>query len=144
MDKDKKLLKQLWDRLDDKEKTFVDIYQKTRDKRKAYATAMGIDDLETRAGYHYAKRVNIQAYLAQVDKLTQHKTEVTAQWIVEQLAENSEIAKDSGKISDSNRALELLGKNLSMFTDSVTVKGIDELVSKLQDKGDALADQVDE
>ena len=144
MDKDKKLLKQLWDKMSVQEQAFVKIFLETSDKRIAYRDAMKRDDLDNVAGYRYAERPKIKAYLEAVGDKIIKDTTISAEWIIGELKENSNMAKESGKLSDSNRALELLGKNLSMFTDSVTVKGIDELVSKLQDKGDALADQVDE
>lgn len=47
------------------------------------------------------------------------KTEITIEWIAEQLKENHELAREMGKVSDSSKALELLGKMQGAFTDRV-------------------------
>jgi hypothetical protein len=42
---------------------------------------------------------------------------VTADYVLNEIKRNHEAARDAGKFSDNNRALELLGKHLGLFID---------------------------
>lgn len=45
------------------------------------------------------------------------RTGLTADWVLDQLRENARIAREAGDIAPANRALELLGKHIGMFTE---------------------------
>ena len=46
-----------------------------------------------------------------------------AEWVLRELIANHEVARAIGNLGQSNRALELIGKHLGMFTESVQHEG---------------------
>jgi phage terminase small subunit len=100
-------------------------------KQKAFCTEYLVDLNATqaarRAGYS-KKTADVQGYqllhktsvadrIAELKAKRQERTTVTADDVVNGLLENHKAARDVGKYSDSNKALELLGKHLGLFTD---------------------------
>lgn len=51
------------------------------------------------------------------------KAELSAEWVLRELARNHELAKGIGELAASNKALELIGKHLGMFKDKVEMTG---------------------
>jgi len=43
------------------------------------------------------------------------------------------------ELANANKATELIGKELGMFTNEISINGVVELVQELQTKGDELA-----
>lgn len=64
------------------------------------------------------------------------KAQITVEWIIEQLRENALLAKKSGDIAPSNKALELLGKHLGLFVErlDVTVTSLAERVKRAKER----------
>lgn len=57
--------------------------------------------------------------LAELQAKIAAKTELSAEYVLNGLLENHRMATLEKKFSDSNKALELLGKHLSLFTEKV-------------------------
>ena len=68
-------------------------------------------------GYQLLHKTSVADRIAELQAERQERTNVTADYVLSELVRNQEEARDAGRFSDSNRALELLGKNLGLFTD---------------------------
>lgn len=76
-------------------------------------------------GYRLLRNVQIAAAIAAAKKTTARKLAVSAEWVIKNLRSNHAKALALDKIGDSNRALELIGKHLAMFTEKVAHAGHD-------------------
>ena len=47
------------------------------------------------------------------------KTEITAEWVLKELQNTYNMAKQLGDLAPANKSLELIGKHIGMFTDKV-------------------------
>lgn len=61
---------------------------------------------------------SIQARAAELLERTAGKLMLSTEWVLEQLADNAKLAKESRDFGPSNKAIELIGKHLGMFTGS--------------------------
>jgi phage terminase small subunit len=68
-------------------------------------------------GHETLTKPDVSSRIAELQAERQERTTVTADDVVNGLLENHKAARDVGKYSDSNKALELLGKHLGLFTD---------------------------
>jgi hypothetical protein len=59
---------------------------------------------------------SIQARVAELLERTAGKLMLTTEWVLEQLADNAKLAKEVKDFGPSNKAIELIGKHLGMFT----------------------------
>ena len=157
-------LRKLREKLTDGELRYANEYLKTGNKLKSYAKAYPNEPNPKKVVYMYHKRLSIQNYIKAVQDMESEKAIVTKEWVLTQLQENAQLAKDGVKtetvtyedgeevrrtettkpeLANANKATELLGKHLNMFNNEVTISGLDEIVKGLQDKGDALAESLD-
>lgn len=67
--------------------------------------------------------VNISEAIDAKRKRLEVKAEVSAEWVLKEFAENHRMARQIGELQASNKALEMIGKHLGMFTDKVKVEG---------------------
>jgi phage terminase small subunit len=69
---------------------------------------------------------NIQAYLKQLQEKLQKETEISQEWVLKELQAMYEKNRDCilpGSAAAANKALELIGKHIGMFTDKVVHSG---------------------
>jgi len=62
---------------------------------------------------------NIKEEISKRQQKVQETTEFNAEWVLNELADNHRMAKQMGDINPSNKALELIGKHIGMFTEKV-------------------------
>ena len=157
-------LRKLREKLTDTELVFCKAVEKHGDKVKAYKSAHPDWNGKGNKPHDYYRRSSIQNYLQEVKKMATDKMVLDKAWVLQQLQENAQLAKEGVKtetvtyedgeevrrtetikpeLANANKATELLGKHLNMFSNEVTISGLDEIVKGLQDKGDALASSVD-
>jgi phage terminase small subunit len=82
------------------------------------------------------KNKSIAAEVARIRKESSERTAITMDWITEQLVDNSRAARADADYSASNKALELLGKQLGMFRENVNLSGKAELTIQVVRFGD--------
>lgn len=107
--------------LTDKQMKFVDEYMIDMNATQAYLRA-GYRCTEEAARVSASKLLtnpNIVGEIATRQEKLQEKTELTAEWVLNELADNHRVAKAAGDLNPSNKALELIGKHIGMFTDKV-------------------------
>ena len=144
------MLKKLREKLDDKEKKYCDEYLKHGNKLKAYQSVF--PDAESHRGnpYAYHSHQAIQNYLNALSEETMEKARLDKAWVLKRLKQNSDTGAEGWEtenghkydLSGSNRATELIGKELGMFANQININGIDELVNNLASKADQLASQM--
>lgn len=111
--------------LTDKQMKFVDEYMVDMNATQAYLRA-GYKCTEEAARVSASKLLtnpNIVAEIATRQEKLQEKTELTAEWVLNELADNHRLAKQMGDLAPSNKALELIGKHIGMFTDKLKLEG---------------------
>lgn len=114
-------------KLSSRHKAFLDHYLRDpeRNARKAYLKVYPTTKLKAAdsSSSLLLKNPNLQAYIEKIESKATEKTEITAEWIKEQLKENHVLAKRAKKYNDSNRALELLGKSkpINLFAEQIEV-----------------------
>ncbi len=89
-------------------------------KQAAIRAGYSVKNAENQASIHLANPA-IQERLAQIKSKANEKTLLTREYVIEKLKRNADDSID-GTDPDyvaSNKALELLGKHLSMFTEKV-------------------------
>jgi phage terminase small subunit len=72
-------------------------------------------------------KANIELIAAEKERKTEAKVGITKAWVIEELRKVHEKAQqqEPPKGSDSNKALELIGKELGMFRDRVSLENPD-------------------
>ena len=139
-------------------------YLKHGNKRRAYMSAFPDSEHMNTKPYELHKRIRIRDYLQAMSEKAEEKAVLDKAWVLNRLAENARLGGEGWKteqvktdkdgsqeiiegykrdLSSSNRASELIGKELGMFTDRLDIGGLDEVVQALADKADALAMQAD-
>ena len=155
-------LKKLRDSLTENELKVIELYINGSSWVKAYNTVYP-RNWSKGAPYRMKRRPNVVSYLDALDEQIIERQIMDKAKIISMLATNAELAQSgveaktvttnkdgeqtvtvskAPQLANSNKALELLGKNLGMFGSDVTINGLDELVKELKDKGDALAGQI--
>ena len=66
--------------------------------------------------------VKVQARIAYLQEQAAHAAVLDASYVLDGLKRNAEAAFDKGDFSASNRALEILGKHLGMFSEKLDVE----------------------
>lgn len=101
----------------------------TNDRHEAFAQglARGMSQIDayTAAGYTANRsaasklqtNANIQARVGELQSRAATNVVITREWIIEQLVDNAAKAKQAGDFAPSNKAIELLGKELGMFVE---------------------------
>lgn len=98
---------------------FVDEYCIDRNGKKAAIRAGYSEKTAEQQASRLLRNVKVQeAIKAKLDRLSM-KTELTAEWVLKEFAENHRMAREVGELQASNKALEMIGKHLGMFTDKV-------------------------
>lgn len=111
--------------LTDKQLKFVDEYMVDMNATQAYLRA-GYRCTEEAARVSASKLLtnpNIVAEIATRQEKIQEKTELTVEWVLNELADNHRQAKQLGDFAPSNKALELIGKHIGMFKERVELSG---------------------
>ena len=67
-------------------------------------------------GHENLTKPHIATLLREAQDRLAKRSDTSAEWVVRRLQENHQQARDSGDIAQSNRALELIGKHLGMFS----------------------------
>ena len=70
-------------------------------------------------GSRLLANVSIQGRISELDKAICDRLDLDAQYVIERLRRNEGEAYEQGKITESTRALELLGKHLGLFKEKV-------------------------
>ena len=70
-------------------------------------------------GQRLLTKVHVRTRLAELQKPSCDQRELDAEYVIERLKRNEEEAFNQGRIAESNRALELLGKHLALFTERI-------------------------
>ena len=94
--------------------------------------------------------------------MAEEKTILNKEWVLNRLKENSDLGKEGWRttstkidkdgneeistsykrdLSSSNRASELIGKELGMFTNEINITGLGEVVKELVDKADFVVEK---
>jgi len=73
-------------------------------------------------GHENLQKPQIQSALAEAMLERSQRTQVDADWVVENLVGNHTRAVELDELGHSNKALELLGKNCCMFTSKLDVE----------------------
>jgi phage terminase small subunit len=121
--------------LTDKQMKFVDEYMVDMNATQAYLRA-GYKCTEEAARVSASKLLtnpNIVAEITTRQEKLQEKTELTAEWVLNELADNHRLAKQMGDMAPSNKALELIGKHIGMFTDKVKMDVTGGMNNTVQD-----------
>ena len=98
-----------------------------RHEKFAQALAQGMSAAEAyrESGYNgdrtaasrLSTNVNVQSRVAELKERAAANVSLTREWVIEQLIDNVKLGKSDGNLAAANKALELLGKELSMFID---------------------------
>ncbi|MNH83823.1 Terminase small subunit [compost metagenome] len=109
--------------LTDKQKRFADEYLIDMNASAAYLRA-GYKCSEAAARSSASDLLtnpNIQEYIAEKQKKIEEKTELTVEWILEEMKDTYIQAKQVGEYSAANKSLEMLGRYKGMFNDKLKV-----------------------
>lgn len=66
--------------------------------------------------------VEVAAALRKARDARAKRTETDADWVIQRLVENHYAARAKGDLAQSNRALEMIGKNHGAFVDRVSTE----------------------
>lgn len=157
------ILKKLTEKLSNGELVYANEYLEHGNKLKAYAKAYPDDPNPEKTAYSMFKRVGVSAYITERQRQMAEKTTLNQEWVLKQLQENAKLAKagvestttvikdgeevsktttKKAELANANKATELIGKSMGMFSDGVNITGLDEVVKELRSSGDALASQM--
>jgi phage terminase small subunit len=126
------------DKLTDKQKRFCDEYLiDLNAKQAAIRTGYSAKTAEVQAS-RLLSNVKVQEYISHKQKKLEAKAEVNAQWVLDNLKfvaercmipeplydKQGNIVEYTFQAAGANRALELIGKHLGMFTDKIESKSV--------------------
>lgn len=77
---------------------------------------------------------NISNYVQLLQGERASKTEISAEWVLKNLKEIADEAKEKGEYSPANKSLELIGKHLGMFTEKIDLNADVEIEVSLSDE----------
>ena len=109
-----------------KQMRFVDEYLIDLNATAAAKRAGYSEKTANEIGTQNLVKLSIQEAIAERQKDRQERTEITQDWVVKNLkkiAERSMEHDEAPYMQAANKALELLGKHLGMFRDSVQMDG---------------------
>ena len=143
-------LRKLREKLSEYELIYCREYLKHGNKRRAYMSAFPDSEHMNTKPYELHKRIRIRDYLQAMSEKAEEKALLDKAWVLKRLKQNSDTGAEGWEtenghkydLSSSNRATELIGKELGMFVNEININGIDELVSNLASKADQLASQM--
>ncbi len=105
--------------LEPKMKRFVDEYIIDNNATQAAIRAGYSPKTAKEQGARLLTKVHVKEALEAKKHRLAIKAEVSAEWVLRELIDNAKIAKETGDLNPANKALELIGKHLGMFTDKV-------------------------
>jgi phage terminase small subunit len=73
-------------------------------------------------GIENLKKPYLKEFIAELQKSTVEKIEITAERVLQELSSVGFCEDGSVRTNDKLKALELLGKHLSLFTDNISIK----------------------
>lgn len=98
---------------------FVDEYCIDRNGKQAAIRAGYSPKTAEQQASRLLSNVKLQEAIEAKLKRIEVKAEVSAEWVLKELIDNAKMAKEMGDLNPANKALELIGKHLGMFTDKV-------------------------
>ena len=113
-------------KLTPKQERFVDEYLIDLNATAAAKRAGYSEKTANEIGTQNLVKLSIQEAIAERQKARQERTEISQDWVVNNLkkiAERSMEHDEAPYMQAANKALELLGKHLGMFRDSVQMDG---------------------
>lgn len=120
-----------------KQKNFADEYCAEQNATKAAIRAGYSKDTAEQQGSRLLRNVKVRQYIDEKLERLSRKTDITAEWVINELKKNHQLAQQNNEINASNKALELLGKHLQLFTDKMQLQGnLDVAVTILDDVND--------
>jgi hypothetical protein len=103
------------------------VLENSRHEKFAQGLAQGMSAAEAyrQAGYNgdrtaasrLATNVNVQARVDELKQRAAASVSLSKEWVLERLIANVEMGQQAGDLAPTNKALELLGKELGMFVD---------------------------
>ena len=144
------IVKKLRENLSETELIYANEFLKHGNKLDAYQSAFPNDTNPSKSAYMFHKRVSVDSYIKESQKMASEKAILDKAWVLNRLKQNSDLGTNGWEtenglkrdLSSSNRASELIGKDLGMFTNEITINGISEVVKELKDKADDIAAQM--
>lgn len=111
--------------LTNKQMNFVNEYMKDMNATAAYRRAgyKAEGNAAEAAASRLLSNVKVQAEIAKRTEELKKKSDLTVEWVINELKKNHLRAIELGEMSASNKALELLGRHLGAFMDKVAVSG---------------------
>lgn len=106
-----------------KQKNFADEYCAEQNATKAAIRAGYSEKTARSIGQRLLTKVDIKKYIDEKLERLSRKTDITAEWVINELKKNHQLAQQNNEINASNKALELLGKHLQLFTDKMQLQG---------------------
>ena len=100
-----------------KQKTFVDEYLLDLNATRAAIRAGYSPRTAEQQGYRLLRNVQVAKAVKAAQLARADRTRKDSDWVLNQLVSNHEAARASGQLSQSNRALELIGRHFGMFVD---------------------------
>ncbi len=148
-------LKILGKKLKPRELKVIGEYIKTGIKLDSYRSVYNEDDRKGTNAYAFFKRESVSNYIQEYRNQLEENIMIDKKYVIDNLVKNAQLGQagfettttkgedvittERRDLSSSNRALELVGKDLGMFTNEININGIDELVKGITDKADDLA-----
>ena len=101
-----------------KQRRFVDEYLIDGNATRA-ATAAGYSSKTAEQyGHQLLKKPSVKAAIAEAELKRQKRTQINQDWVIQELESVYRAGReDNANLAASNRALELLGKTMAMFTE---------------------------
>lgn len=138
-------------KLTPKQKLFVEEYLCDLNASAAAKRAGYSEKRAGEIGYQLLQKTTIQAAIDEAQKQRAARTEITQDWVLTRLKEVAERCMQHEEVLDregnptgeyrfehtgANKALELIGKHLAMFTDKKEITGADGGAIKVQLEGE--------
>jgi len=108
--------------LNAKQTKFVEEYMVDLNATQAAIRAGYSEKSASAIGHENLSKPEIQSELSKRIQERSQRTQVDADWVVENLVGNHTRAVETDELGHSNKALELLGKNCGMFTSKLDVE----------------------
>lgn len=109
--------------LTDKQRRFVEEYLVDLNATQAAIRAGYSERTAYSIGQENLKKPEIAEEIQVRQAKLGEEAEITAEWVLRELAENHRIARSIGELTASNKALELIGKHKGLFTERLKLEG---------------------
>lgn len=98
-------------------------YLKDFNASRAYRDAGYSENGARQSAFRLLTHADVQARLTGLIKRRAEKVQVSAEWVLEKLVENTEGALQEGERVAANGSLKLLGQHIGMFETRVNLRG---------------------